>query len=79
MLFTTSVFSLTGTLTKNEMTVVAIRTSGTAVRVTGSGYSPDDGKLLVNDEPVSGGCSCICWSRMNVYCSTLFFPFDLNS
>jgi hypothetical protein len=47
-----------GTLTKNEMTVVAIRTARGALRVTGSGYSPEDGHIMEHEEqPLSGAPS----------------------
>ena len=47
-------YHFAGTLTKNEMTVVAVRTSSASIRVTGSGYSPEEGKLLLQDVPLSG-------------------------
>ncbi len=41
----------TGTLTKNEMTVRAVWTSGRAFSVSGSGYEPE-GQFLVEGKPV---------------------------
>ncbi len=42
----------TGTLTRNEMTVVTIVTGATEYRVSGTGYEPR-GEFLQDDEPVS--------------------------
>jgi magnesium-transporting ATPase (P-type) len=39
----------TGTLTKNEMTVVAVRTAGALYKVTGVGYAPA-GKFTIGDK-----------------------------
>ena len=41
----------TGTLTRNEMTVVRVETASGAVDLTGSGYDPH-GRLVVDDQPV---------------------------
>ena len=41
----------TGTLTKNEMTAVMVRTSAATYRVTGGGYSPD-GDLRLAEVPL---------------------------
>lgn len=41
----------TGTLTKNEMTAVAIHTTGGVVRASGSGYTPE-GRMTWHDEPL---------------------------
>ncbi len=42
----------TGTLTRNEMTVVRIYSGGKLYSITGVGYEPK-GEFLVNDEPLS--------------------------
>jgi magnesium-transporting ATPase (P-type) len=44
----------TGTLTRNEMTIVEIVTGSGVVEVTGSGYAPD-GELRVDGAPLSPG------------------------
>ncbi|MDV2480694.1 HAD-IC family P-type ATPase [Methanoculleus sp. Wushi-C6] len=41
----------TGTLTRNEMTVVRVRTPDTEAEVTGAGYIPE-GEFLVEEKPV---------------------------
>lgn len=43
----------TGTLTKNEMTVVAVHTAAGPIRVTGTGYAPE-GDLRMREEPMDG-------------------------
>ena len=43
----------TGTLTKNEMTVVNVRTAASNVSITGVGYKPE-GEFLIGDAPVDG-------------------------
>ncbi|RYY38050.1 HAD family hydrolase [archaeon] len=42
----------TGTLTKNEMTAVGLRTSAAAYRISGNGYTPE-GDIKLNDETLS--------------------------
>jgi P-type Ca2+ transporter type 2C len=42
----------TGTLTKNEMTAVAVITASTTYRVTGTGYNPE-GDFKIDDTPAS--------------------------
>ena len=44
----------TGTLTRNEMTIVRIETACGAVDVTGSGYEPH-GRIVVDDDPIGDG------------------------
>jgi Ca2+-transporting ATPase len=41
----------TGTLTRNEMTVVRVWTPGAEVEVTGAGYAPE-GELILNGTPI---------------------------
>ncbi|MFA7198217.1 MAG: HAD-IC family P-type ATPase [Methanoculleus sp.] len=41
----------TGTLTRNEMAVVRVRTPDTEVAVTGTGYAPE-GEFLVEEKPI---------------------------
>ncbi len=41
----------TGTLTRNEMTIVRVETATGAVDVTGSGYDPH-GRIAVDDQPI---------------------------
>ncbi len=41
----------TGTLTRNEMTVVRVRTPDAEVAVTGAGYAPE-GEFLVEEKPI---------------------------
>lgn len=45
----------TGTLTKNQMTAVAIRTAANLYRITGSGYAPEGQFTTSDSQPLNSG------------------------